>query len=123
MRREVADMQGVTELPRRNGELVFHEPWESRAFGLAVTASEAGAYEWGEFRQGLIAEIGSWESEHGRDHVEGDEWRYYARWLASLERLLAAKGILAKEELLQRMAELEHEDDHGHDHHDLEGAH
>ena len=62
MRPEVAHMEGVAALPRRNGELVFDEPWESRAFGLAVTASEAGAYEWEEFRQGLIAEVASWEA-------------------------------------------------------------
>jgi nitrile hydratase accessory protein len=123
MRRDVADMHGVAELPRRNGELVFHEPWEGRAFGLAITASEAGAYDWEEFRQGLIGEIDTWESEHGTDHVEGGEWRYYSRWLASLERLLVAKGLVSQEELLRRMDDLEHEDDHGPDHHDHEGAH
>jgi nitrile hydratase accessory protein len=124
MRRAIADMPGAAELPRRNGELVFDEPWESRAFGLAVTASEAGVYDWEEFRQGLIAEIGAWESEHGRDHLEGGEWRYYPRWLASLERVLAEKGVVARDELERRMDELEHEDDHGHHHHhDLEGAH
>jgi nitrile hydratase accessory protein len=122
MRRDVADMPGTTALPRRNGELVFHEPWESRAFGLAVTASEAGAYEWEEFRQGLIAEIGAWEAEHGRDHDEGGDWRYYERWLASFERLLAEKGLVSADELGRRMDELEHEDDHRHDH-DHGGAH
>jgi nitrile hydratase accessory protein len=116
MRRDVADMQGVAALPRRNGELVFDEPWESRAFGLAITASEAGAYGWEEFRQGLIAEIGTWEAEHGRDHVEGGDWRYYGRWLASLEHLLDAKGLISRDELAQRMAELEHDHDHDHDH-------
>jgi nitrile hydratase accessory protein len=123
MRREVADMQGVISLPRRNGELVFAEPWESRIFGLAISASEAGAYEWGEFRQRLIAEIGSWEAEHGRDHLEGGDWRYYGRWLASVERLLADKGLVSQEELARRMGELEREDDHRHDQQDREGAH
>jgi len=118
MRRDVADMEGATALPRRNGELVFDEPWESRAFGLAVTASEAGAYEWEEFRQGLMAEIAAWEAEHGRDHAEGADWRYYSRWLASLERLLAEKGFLLPGEVARRMEELEHDDDpHHHDDH------
>jgi nitrile hydratase accessory protein len=123
MERDVADMQGVAELPCRNGELVFEEPWESRAFGLAVTASEAGVYSWEEFRQRLITEIGAWESEHGRDHVEGGEWRYYARWLASLEWLLAEKGAVSSDELERRMDELEREDAHEQHHHDHGGAH
>ncbi|MDT7620396.1 MAG: hypothetical protein QOF99_1297, partial [Pseudonocardiales bacterium] len=32
--------------PRSNGELVFAEPWESRAFGMAVTLFDAGAFRW-----------------------------------------------------------------------------
>lgn len=121
MRSDVAQMQGAAALPRRNGELVFDEPWESRAFGLAITASEAGAYEWEEFRQGLITEVAAWEAEHGDDHVEGGDWRYYGRWLASLERLLAERGLVSQDELVGRMSKLEHEDDH--DHHDHAGGH
>jgi nitrile hydratase accessory protein len=116
MRREVAHMGGVAALPRLNGELVFDEPWESRAFGLAVTVSDAGAYDWEEFRQRLIAEVGAWEAAHGHDHVEGAEWRYYARWLASLERLLAEKGLVTPDELVRRMEELGEDDDHHHHH-------
>ena len=32
-----------TDLPRRNGELVFEAPWESRAFGLAAAYLQARA--------------------------------------------------------------------------------
>ncbi len=120
MKREVAYMEGATALPRKNGELVFEEPWESRAFGLAVTASEAGAYGWEEFRQGLIAEIAAWEGEHGRDHREGEGWRYYARWLATLEQLLVEKGLVSSDELAARIAELAREDDHDHLAHEKE---
>jgi nitrile hydratase accessory protein len=122
MRGDVAHMEGVAALPRRNGELVFDEPWESRAFGLAVTASEAGAYEWEEFRQGLIAEVASWEAHHGRGHVEGGDWRYYQRWLASLERLVVEKGLVSRDELVRRMGELEQGDDHDHHRHDHGGG-
>jgi nitrile hydratase accessory protein len=116
MRSDVAEMEGVSGLPRKNGELVFAEPWESRAFGIAVTLSQAGAYEWEEFRQRLIAEIGGWEAEH----PDVDSWNYYDRWLASLESLLARKGIVTPGELHDRMHQLEDEDDHPHDH---EGGH
>ena len=118
MRGDVAEMEGISALPRKNGELVFTEPWESRAFGLAVAASEAGAYDWEEFRQGLIAEIGAWETAH----TEDDGWSYYDRWLGSLEGLLGEKGIVTSAELHDRMRALEHEDDHDHNH-DHEGGH
>jgi len=110
MRGDVAEMDGVSALPRKNGELVFAEPWESRAFGIAVAASEAGAYDWEEFRQGLIADIGAWEA----GHTEDDGWSYYDRWLASLEVLLSEKGIVTPAELHDRMHALEQEDDHDH---------
>jgi nitrile hydratase accessory protein len=115
-----ADADGAAALPRSNGELVFEEPWESRAFGVAVALSERNAFEWERFRQELIAEIAAWEREHGgRDLAE---WSYYRRWLASLEHLLLADGLLGADEIAARMAELEeqdeHEHDHNHDHHD-----
>ena len=33
------DLAGPAAPPRDNGELVFAQPWESRAFGMAVTNS------------------------------------------------------------------------------------
>ena len=96
-------------LPRRNGELVFEEPWESRAFGVAVALSERDAFEWERFRQELIAEIGAWQRK---------DWNYYERWLAALERVLLADGLLDGTEIAARMAELEEHDEHEHDDHD-----
>jgi len=49
------DIDGLAAPPRANGELVFAEPWESRAFGMAVTLSEAGVFRWAEFQAALIA--------------------------------------------------------------------
>jgi nitrile hydratase accessory protein len=100
--------------PRSNGELVFDEPWESRAFGIAVALSDRDAFEWERFRQELIAEIAAWEREHGgRPDVA---WSYYERWLASLERLLLADGVLDRAAIDARMAEIEEHDEHDHDH-------
>ncbi|MDX6380002.1 MAG: hypothetical protein QOI57_1026, partial [Rubrobacteraceae bacterium] len=59
--RLVADMGGTAALPRRNGELVFETLWESQAFGMAIALSNQGHYDWEEFRQQLISEIGDWE--------------------------------------------------------------
>jgi hypothetical protein len=38
--REIANMRGTTALPRKNGELIFSEPWEGRVFGMAITLHE-----------------------------------------------------------------------------------
>lgn len=98
----VALMEGTAALPRKNGELVFNTPWESRAFGMAVALYEQGRYQhWDEFRERLIAEISAWE----RHHREREEpWNYYERWLAALERLLVEKDMLSKEEIELRTA-------------------
>ena len=90
--RLIADMSGSAAMPRRNGELVFAEPWQGRAFGMAVALSEQGAFSWEEFRQALIAEIA------GAERRERP-FEYYEVWLATFERLLAAKGLVSTGEL------------------------
>jgi nitrile hydratase accessory protein len=85
------DLEGV---PRKNGELVFEAPWQSRAFGLAVAMSESGAYAWDDFREHLIAEIG-----------EQPQREYYANWLEAFEHLLVEDGVLDQAELERRTRE------------------
>ena len=89
------------DLPRRNGELVFAAPWESRLFGLTMALHQAGAFAWDEFREHLIAAIDEWERrpDHGA-------WRYYERWQVALERLLAAKRLVGPDHLAARVAAL-----------------
>ena len=94
----IADMGGRLALPRENGELVFDTPWEGRAFGVAVTMSENGLYEWGEFQQHLAEEIGLADQ-------SGERPGYYEQWLAALEKLVTGKGFVTSEELDARKAE------------------
>lgn len=90
----IASMQGQAALPRRNGELVFDAPWQGRAFGIALGLHEAGVYDWEEFRQRLIQEVGA------------DEQRdYYEHWLAALERLAVERGLVTAGEYERRVAE------------------
>jgi len=91
---EHLDATGPAAPPRRNGELVFAAPWESRIFGVTLALHDAGLLEWEEFRARLIAEIAEWERD-ARD----DEWSYYLCWLAALENLLVAKGLCGRPEL------------------------
>jgi nitrile hydratase accessory protein len=100
--RTIANMDGAASLPRKNGELVFEAPWEGRAFGLAVVLHRQEQYPWDAFRDRLICEIADWEAEN--QNQAPAEWSYYERWLAALETLLVAEGIVTPEEIEARAA-------------------
>ena len=102
VKRLISNMDGQTALPRKNGELVFQSPWESKTFGLAVALHEEGLYGWDEFRQALTNEIKKWNSNHNENDKK---WSYYERWLSSLEEILVKKRVLSKKELDQRTEE------------------
>jgi nitrile hydratase accessory protein len=97
--------------PRSNGELVFAEPWESRAFGLAVTLYEAGAFAWPQFQAALIARIAEWE----RRPDQKERWSYYQHWLDALEDVLVRQGTVSTEDVDARANILAHRP-RGHDH-------
>jgi nitrile hydratase accessory protein len=107
----IANMDEQMALPRKNGELAFEAPWEARAFGLAVAMNESGLYAWRDFSQGLAAEIAAAER-------EGAASSYYERWLASLEKLVIARGLTTRAELDAWTAKqaLNDHDDHHHPH-------
>lgn len=113
------DIDGPAAPPRSNGELVFAEPWESRAFGMAVSLHEAGALSWPAFQAALIARIGAWETESTPD----EPWNYYQLWLAALEDVLVGLRAVSTDEvtvrshaLAQRAADHDHRDHHDHPH-------
>jgi nitrile hydratase accessory protein len=99
--------------PRSNGELVFEEPWESRAFGVAVALHDAGIVDFESFRARLIREIGAWEAEHG---TADPGYRYYERWLTALERTLLETGLVDAARVEAVRASLEREWRHDHEH-------
>src|SRR5690625_5204091 len=85
-RREVEEL--VCDLPgSRPDELSFNEPWEIRAFALAVSAHKAGQYEWSEFQSALANSIKDWED--SVDDLADSSWSYYQHWVAALEQVLA----------------------------------
>ena len=75
------DVDGPAAPPRSNGELVFAEPWQGRAFGLTMALVDRGAISYDAFRERLIARIASWE----RTHPDGKDFSYYRCWLEALE--------------------------------------
>lgn len=119
---ESLGVNSSTPLPRSNGELVFEEPWESRAFGIAAVLTDKGVFNWDEFRDNLIAAIEDYEQKH--DSI-AHPYRYYERWYAALEALVTETGAISKEDLDAKVADFEkrppghdhdHDHDHGHDH-------
>ena len=99
--------------PRANGELVFTEPWESRAFGVAVALHDAGVLDFEAFRARLIGEIGEWEGSHP---PEDHGYRYYERWLTALERTLLSERIVDPVSLEAAREAIAHEWEHDHRH-------
>ena len=87
-------LDGSLAPPRRNGEIVFDAPWESRAFGIAAVLQEEGCWTWEEFAARFGAAVST-----------SDVEEYYRRWLGSLESLLINQGMLTDEELDARTAE------------------
>ena len=68
----------------------FDQPWELRAFAIAVAAYHEGQYEWSEFQLSLIDAIRRWEADGG-----ARPWSYYEHWLTALETVLAGNGALS----------------------------
>ena len=120
------DVDGVAAPPRRNGELAFDAPWQSRCFGLTVALCEAGAVDWEDFRGRLIARIAAWEAAHGSAPTsEGAEpgHSYWDHWQSALVDVAAAAGLLTEDavaalavELADRPAGHDHDHPHGHGH-------
>ena len=82
-------------LPRDADRPVFREPWEAQAFAMALALHERGLFTWSEWAAALAVEIGA--AQRAGDADRGDT--YYRHWLATLERLVAAKGASSPEEL------------------------
>jgi nitrile hydratase accessory protein len=102
------DLDGPAAPPRRNGELVFAEPWESRVFGLTMSLHQAGTFSWDEFRSRLIEEIRRGEAVPGGTP-------YWQSWQRAFESVLEAKGVCAAADV-ERRTEVLAARPAGHDH-------
>ena len=71
---------------------VFAEPWEAQAFAMVVKLHEKGVFTWNEWAETLGATI--------KAHPHAP---YYESWLAALESLVEAKGVMTESERLRRV--------------------
>lgn len=119
------DVDGPAAPPRSNGELVFAEPWEGRAFGLTMALVHGGTISYETFRAALIERITAWEEAA----QPGESFGYYRCWLQALEQVLAGAGLVSAREVGERSTAFaarpaghdhehddDHDDDHGRDH-------
>jgi nitrile hydratase accessory protein len=90
----------VPGFPRRGNAPVFAEPWQAQAFAIAVSLEQRGLFTWSEWAETLGDEIRKAVTAGDPD----DGTSYYNHWMATLERLIAEKGV-ADREALARTAE------------------
>jgi nitrile hydratase accessory protein len=79
-------------VPRNGDGPVFRAPWEAEAFALAVSLRERGLFTWTEWAATLGDEIK--KAQVAGDPDTGET--YYQHWLATLERILAEKGVVER---------------------------
>ena len=79
--------------PRRNGELVFTQPWQGRVFSLALALRTRRPYAWTAF------------SERFALATQDPDENYYQAWLTAFEALLAEEGVIKSQELDKRALE------------------
>ena len=82
----------IGNIPRDEGGPVFREPWEAQAFAMALALHERGLFTWSEWAATLSDEIKRAQAAGDPDTGE----TYYRHWLATLERLVAEKGIATR---------------------------
>ena len=68
---------------------MFREPWEAQAFAMALALHARGLFTWPEWAAALADEIQRARAAGDPDTGE----TYYHHWLATLERMVAAKGV------------------------------
>ncbi len=84
-----ADVPGI---PRDDDGPVFREPWEAQSFAMALALHQAGLFAWREWAAMLADEIKRAQAAGDPDTGE----TYYRHWQATLERMVADKGLTDK---------------------------
>ena len=93
---DMGGMHGFGRVAREENEPVFHEKWEGRVLGISRACSAQGIFNIDESRHAI-------ERMAPVDYLSSS---YYERWLDRNVRLLVEKGVITREELERRMAQL-----------------
>jgi nitrile hydratase accessory protein len=87
--------RSIAGIPTDEDGPVFREPWEAHAFAMALALHARGVFTWTEWAGALGDEIKRAQAAGDPDTGE----TYYRHWLATLERLVATKGVASSETL------------------------
>jgi nitrile hydratase subunit beta len=98
---DMGGMHGFGRVEREENEPVFHAKWEGRVLGLSRACSAQHLFNIDESRHAI-------ERMAPADYLASS---YYERWLDRNVRLLVEKGVITREALEGRMAELAHGSD------------
>jgi nitrile hydratase accessory protein len=82
-----------------DGDMVFKEPWEARAFALVVTLCQAGYFTWAEWVDGFALQV---TKATDMETAGKTPKTYYEQWVDAAESLLVAKGLAAEDQLFAR---------------------
>jgi nitrile hydratase accessory protein len=97
------DPQSGKDIAAPPSEPVFAEPWQARAFALAIKLSEHGHFSQREWTNALAGAV---RHASAGDQID-DGSHYYEHWLTALETLAVAKGLTDKVELNVRKEAME----------------
>ena len=87
----------IPGIPRDDEGPVFRAPWEAQAFAMALMLNERGLFSWTEWAAALAEEIKLAQAAGDPDTGE----TYYQHWLATLEKLVARRGVASLDTLQQ----------------------
>ena len=86
--------EAMPTIPRDTKGPVFREPWEAHAFAMALALHDKGLFAWTEWAAMLGEEIKKAQAAGDPDTGE----TYYRHWLATLERMVAEKGVTTSQD-------------------------
>jgi nitrile hydratase accessory protein len=89
--------EAIPSIPSDAKGPVFREPWEAHAYALALALYDRGLFTWSEWAAKLGEEIKRAQAAGDPDTGE----TYYRHWLATLERIVAEKGVTTSQALAQ----------------------
>jgi nitrile hydratase accessory protein len=90
----------LASVPHVDDEPDFAEPWQAKAFAMALSLHERGIFTWKEWADRLAAAVSA--AQVGGDPDLGNT--YYHHWLSALESVVVEKGLLEPSAIVARHA-------------------